>query len=160
MQDIPKQVKKLKYMRLLAIPIAALMFFCTMNFVGANFAIVLGAIAGAAFFFILERGRTSVVGEALIEQVRVGIDEVRHIENIVELKKMPEGMLVRVYLIQGDGRTDNYESAIRKNFYLNNLESFVWKIQITNLGDVDEFDERRKLLDEDIINNLDNEEED
>ncbi len=156
MEDLTKQVKKLKYARLLAIPVGALMFFCTKNFVGNNLAIILGFVFGAVFFFILEKGRLRVVGEVLIDEIRKAIDEVRHRENIIEIKKTPVGMITRVYIINAQDDLSLYKVAIANKVRVKDLEKYLAVLQFSNISNTDEYPIAKKQLELELENLIEN----
>lgn len=151
MEKIVNAIGVLKWLSPL---LGLIMYMGTVESFGAWLAGILACIACGAFWVMMTRERTRLIGATIANEIREAITETTEVESIIEIKRMKSGILARVYLIGGKDKAILVNRAVARRIEQCTFKEYLWVMQLTHMSARGDLRETQRMLNEQLIEEL------
>lgn len=146
-----KQVKAMGAAKWLCIPLGTIMYFGTVNSFG-HYAACLLCLAAMIGFWMLMRGEQGrLIGESIADDIQAAIKEVGGVESFIEIKRLRNGILARVYLVNAREKAIFVHKSIQRKLDDCAMKKYLWVMQLTDMAGRDDFKETQQRLNDQLI---------
>ena len=149
-----KTIKTIGIGKWLCFPLGYVMYYFTSSSFGYVISIILSLIATVAFWFLMRREETRLIGHDIAMSIRDAINETANVENFIEIKRMKSGIIARVYLINAKESAAAIQKAIKKKIDASKMKKYLWVMQMTDIGSRDELAQTQKILNDQLLDQL------
>jgi hypothetical protein len=149
-----KTVKIVGISKWLCFPMGYVMYYFTFSSFGLAAAIVLAVIATVAFWLILRREETRLIGQNIAMSIRAAIDETANVDNFIEIKRMKSGIIARVYLINARESAAAVQNAIKRRIDESSFKKYLWVMQLTDMASRNDLAQTQKILNDQLLEQL------
>ena len=143
---------RLKWLGLL---LGAVMCIITLPSFGEVWSVVLGTVAGFGFMYLCENEKKNIICDHVADDLHDALEKEGFHDVAFEIKVIRRGMIIRIFTI-GTSEEDTAvcNAAIVRRISKSWYREKVWITQLVSVQNEDEIDEARKLLDEELFEDL------
>ncbi|NLY81991.1 MAG: MFS transporter [Clostridiales bacterium] len=133
------KLNKIKNLRWLSVLMGALMFIGTFYSFGIFAAVLLGTIAMAMFWLIINRYYAQTILDTVKGKVSEIISDIKGIDSIIEINSINSLMIARIYIINSSIKSHLIKEALIKKISENIATKHLKAIQIALINSKDEY---------------------
>ena len=130
------------------------MWYFTRDSFGSISAIILGVIAAGAFWVLMKREETRLLGQNIAMSIREAIDNTADVDNFIEIKRMKNGIIARVYLINAKESAAAVQRAIKKSIDESSFKKYIWVMQMTDMASKNDLVNTQRILNDQLLDQL------
>ena len=143
---------RLKWLGLL---LGAVMCIITLPSFGEVWSVVLGIVAGFGFMYLCENEKKNIICDHVADDLHDALEKEGFHDVAFEIKVIRRGMIIRIFTIgTSEEDTDICNGAIVRRISESWYREKVWVTQLVSVQNEDEIDEARKMLDEELFEDL------
>lgn len=150
-----KTVRIIGWLKWLSFFFGYIMYVFTKDSFGGIAAILLSAVAAAAFWILISREKARLIGQTIAGEIRAAISEAdKNVENFIEIKRLRSGIIARIYLIGAEDKVALIHRAVARRMEECALKKYLWVLQMTDMPKRSALPETRKILNEQLVDEL------
>lgn len=148
------KVRILSRLKWLGFPLGYLMYFGTVNSFPIGISLILSIVATVAFWLLIRREEVNYMGRFIAKDVSTAISDVGQYPNIIEIKRLSAGLVVRVYLVQAKEKLPVIQRSIENILRHNVFGNRILFIQMTDMQDRSFLKSHQEALNMELLNTL------
>lgn len=141
-------------------PLGAVMWYFTRDSFGSVAGICLGTAATVAFWMLMKKEETRLIGQTIAMSIRKAIDETADVENFIEIKRVKSGIIARVYLINARERAAVVQAAIKRSIDNSSFKKYIWVMQMTDMASRNDLANTQRILNDQLLEQIVNHHDD
>ncbi|MGF6375209.1 hypothetical protein M2140_000243 [Clostridiales Family XIII bacterium PM5-7] len=147
-------VRLIGALKWLSLPLGYVMYLFTVDSFGDITAGLLSVAAMISFWMLVRNQETTMIGETIVRDIKEAISETGNVDNFVEIKRLKNGIVARVYLINAKQRAAVIHKAITRKIDGNAYKKYLWVMQLTDMPERGALKETQKLLNDQLLDEL------
>lgn len=149
-----KTVRKISALKWLALPLGGIMYLGCFPAFGEIAATIIGVCFGIGFWVLIARERGRLIGQTIAEEIKQAISETAAVESFVEIKRLRNGIIARVYLVGAKEQVNLIGQAINRRLQDCSFKKYIWALQLTDMPAKNMLKEMQSKLNEQLLEEL------
>jgi hypothetical protein len=130
------------------------MYFCTTASFGHFAATILAVFATVAFWFLMRNEQSRLIKQELTDEIRAAILEAGDIESFIEVKRIKQGIIARIYLINAREKAVMAQRSVARKLENCEFKKYLWVMQMTDMPGMGALRETQQMLNEQLLKEL------
>lgn len=138
----------------MSLPMGAIMYVATAESFGVLAAAALGIIFATAFFLIIKKELLRLVGSQIQSEIESVISENGGFENFIEIQRIRQGIIARVYLYNARDYVSPVYRSIVGRLDVCGYKKYLWVMQVTDIPGEGALPAAREKLNRQLLREL------
>jgi len=149
-----KTVKIIGILKWLCFPLGYIMFYFTSGSFGYIPGTVLSVAAIVGFWFLMRNEQTRLIGQTIATEIQKAIDETADVNCFIEIKRLKNGMIARIYLINAKDLVSDIHRSVNARMEKCVFKKYLWIMQLTDMPNMGAIRETRKILNDQLLDEI------